>query len=731
MFENTFLEETKKILAYTIKDIAEWQADLPEFNNEVKSHNSHRITLPSLQRGFVWKSYQIESLWDSILRGYPIGSVLMSNTDNCKELLDGQQRSTSIALGFYNPFTDGSFSFFHAKNVVPVVWIDFKELESNKYGLKFGIRVLTKSHPWGYQLSDHRSILNFPDREKALEAIRKSINNEKLSFTKIENQNKVPWDTFYPVPLSVLLKSNSDKFEIWKAEVERFISEYLGQIKTKHSQGSDFVNYSEINVDQWHRMYTAILRAKRLLIPEIILDNQILNEVDVIRGEENNDANSTLFIRLNSEGTRITGEELVYSLFKAVFPESKKLVEDIGFSFVPPSKVINLISRVIITKSNDSFTYQNDLGINNFRQQIGKAEFKDTLRHYVIDSNQKSKNLFEKAIKIITLNKEIPPIFYREVILNSLDLFYVLLVYLENNTETIENIDQNLIHKTFITLSKFGSKDKDVARKLFDDLKTKQNQFTNWELSCRSVVENFPNLCPPLPTPENLRSFLIDKILKDYVSSTNNSHFNDFDFIKQIVRNNSDELDFLFKIFDNYPENAPELSEEDKLNKAVEYWKMIIDRIYKDRSFIIVAQSEYFKNEFTDFIEFESVEDTNRPWDWDHIYPNSWVYSRHKISQKVRWIVNLNGNFRALSFNENRRENNLYSPKERISKENGEQICKNAFISSSADKEFWLLLDENAKPITVNDTKKIEILASAIFYRMEKMYNVFYNNFAF
>jgi len=53
------------------------------------------------------KVNQIESLWDSLLRGYPVGSFLLSRIDNgTLFLLDGQQRATSIALGYYDPWQE-------------------------------------------------------------------------------------------------------------------------------------------------------------------------------------------------------------------------------------------------------------------------------------------------------------------------------------------------------------------------------------------------------------------------------------------------------------------------------------------------------------------------------------------------------------------------------------------------------------------------------------------------
>lgn len=92
--------------SYTLKEISQWQ-------KEVSNDEETKITLPSLQRGFVWKPEQIEALWDSVFRGYPIGAIMMSvDKEKNRFLLDGQQRSTSIALGHFNPFNENSDFFF-------------------------------------------------------------------------------------------------------------------------------------------------------------------------------------------------------------------------------------------------------------------------------------------------------------------------------------------------------------------------------------------------------------------------------------------------------------------------------------------------------------------------------------------------------------------------------------------------------------------------------------------
>ena len=149
---------------YFLEEIASWQ-------QEVNDNKQPRVTLPSLQRGFVWRPHQMEALWDSILRGYPIGSILMaSDGGQNKFLLDGQQRCTTIALGFNNPFlkTEQSREIFSLKGHLPSVWIDLQPESNLAENYKYAVRVLNRSHPWGYQQRSNTKPLSMGDRQKAL-----------------------------------------------------------------------------------------------------------------------------------------------------------------------------------------------------------------------------------------------------------------------------------------------------------------------------------------------------------------------------------------------------------------------------------------------------------------------------------------------------------------------------------------------------------------------------------
>ena len=68
-------------LLFNLKEISLWVKD------------DSNVRIPGLQRGLVWKPSQVELLWDSILRGFPIGSFMLSDIPEDKDryyLMDGQ-----------------------------------------------------------------------------------------------------------------------------------------------------------------------------------------------------------------------------------------------------------------------------------------------------------------------------------------------------------------------------------------------------------------------------------------------------------------------------------------------------------------------------------------------------------------------------------------------------------------------------------------------------------------
>lgn len=63
----------------SLRDVASWQFPALVTDSQGRRHPPQVLAgLPSLQRGAVWRPNQVELLWDSIMRGFPIGSLVVT-----------------------------------------------------------------------------------------------------------------------------------------------------------------------------------------------------------------------------------------------------------------------------------------------------------------------------------------------------------------------------------------------------------------------------------------------------------------------------------------------------------------------------------------------------------------------------------------------------------------------------------------------------------------------------
>ena len=114
----------------------------------------------------------------------------------------------------------------------------------------------------------------------------------------------------------------------------------------------------------------------------------------------------------------------------------------------------------------------------------------------------------------------------------------------------------------------------------------------------------------------------------------------------------------------------------------------------------------------------EEIEDSNVPWDWDHIYPNSWVYNMKYCEQVIRDWNGTNGNFRAISLEHNRSRSNQQSPKN-ISETNEREY---SYIQEN-DWEYWKNIDDR-----IWDKSKAIFHFRAVTTRMINIYENFWKD---
>lgn len=655
--------------------------------NEIKdwlSTNSE-VQLPAVQRGFVWHPSQIEGLWDSLFRGYPIGSLMLSKMGDKYMLLDGQQRATVISLGYYNPWTEKHKKIGNVKSL-PVIWFDIQP-ETCTESYKYVFRVVTRSHPWGYQLIHNSEKLSVRDRRDA------KLRHVEKPYTTWSPEERFPYDSYLPIPLSFLLESDKGM------EVIGMCKKYLGDgIGTKHYPADIYFQRLEEAMPQIENLLT-IIHEKLFLckIPAIVLSQELLLDSTDQEGENE----STLFVRLNRGGTQIDGEELIYSIYKSIFPQSKDLVENMGNSIFAPSRIITLVTRLALSDINGK--YVDNISLSKFRSLLKtQVLFEERLKYYIGSiANSPIAFAIEKMKEILSYN-DVPNVVIKKFVRESPNGCLILLRWLTLHpdieiSQTIKTEISARIYRNYF----FGDINY-LADHYWNEIP--RNDF--WTIPVENIFYIYQY---PLISPRLLENFLISRLDKKEEDHT---------------LTQDDEV--IWEIWSNSLVKHENWSEDEIKEKVQEGWFNFLNRLLSSRSksLILLAQREYINKTFREYNEIEDLDDTNTPWDWDHIYPSSWVYGKWYIDNRTRrweWRI---GNFRAMDLTDNRSENNNKSPAERFPEPNADYFIK------ENDLQYWAQLDKEHRGITEGNEEYIKIHAKAIITRSVNIYENFLNMFS-
>lgn len=290
-----------------LKGILEIADGMGVFKGDYTFKERNIIKLPVIKRGFVWKPYQIENLWDSIFRGSPIGPFLLAKTNDCDdwELFDGQQRATAIALGFYNPWSDDHPTEIGNAKSLPTIWVDLYPMETTGNSEKPILpknserlfRVLTVSHPWGYLARSNNQIMRDRFRAKAWMQMKLSYNKESDNYTTLSASQRLPYFSRIPIPLCFLFYAFLDinpnclkrvkKLQLSKVEsfkkrvislVHQNLSKANGLFHPYYLPGHTtyFEELDSLNLDIWENWFKdvgQVLDKSSDSIPFIILNN--------------------------------------------------------------------------------------------------------------------------------------------------------------------------------------------------------------------------------------------------------------------------------------------------------------------------------------------------------------------------------------------------------------------------------------------------------------------------
>jgi hypothetical protein len=276
----------------------------------IQEIKSNKYVLPAIQREFVWKAEQIEKLFDSLLRGYPIGSFLFWKV---------------------NPDRIGDFQFYR-----------FME--------RYHERTYRRNEPFTPPM--HQDLTAVLDGQQRLTALNIGISGSyasKLPRYWWNNPDAFPIKTLYinlRKPQSQDLETETNGFEI------RFL------------QQSDLENQDEKKY--WFRVgevlqFTNMQSVFNYCVKNGLIDDRDTYSSDTLVGlwnvltqqplinyfleeEQNLDKVLNIFIRVNSGGTQLSYSDMLLSIATAAWEErdAKQEIYDLvdqlnqigdGFSF--------------------------------------------------------------------------------------------------------------------------------------------------------------------------------------------------------------------------------------------------------------------------------------------------------------------------------------------------------------------------------------------------------------
>lgn len=704
---------------YHLPDISKWFSEEGE------------VQLPALQRGLVWKPSQIEILWDSLMRRIPIGSFVIcegieTQTVNAKpnknfyHLLDGQQRANAIQIGFNNPFCYDSKA---------ILWLDInpKQLPLNSTR-SFLFRLTTIAHPWGYDNKDECGVLSASRIRKELVPSREMTIDEEI-YRRPTPQELYPFEANYPIPMGLL-------WEIFKSSSSQTLS--LEQI-TKYLNDNEYGTYKwaakicqanakDEEKDSFQRSLAIISKGLRdietttiiaLITPPNLLEATKQEECVENDGKEDITNIEHLFHRLNRQGTELGGEELIYSMMKAYWPEIRNAIDNIESEkkLMPASRLVSLAMRTIImedkirSQNNNDPVILSSLNIAQARHlsvDSEKAGLKKSITTFITDGLKETCN---KVDKILLFNEEnrqwgLPPYVRSSIAWNKPDI-YLFLMLMERKFKCSENDDISKALAGIVTWLKwFGGNIQNILSILY-----RQDSL---ELSIiKNVVNN--GCLSKIFTPGDVNRFLtlpeaVDDRVPNSVSQWRfDSLFGD-GFENRIQKTEKDM---------NKLETFPEASEE-LIQKAREQWRHFIDRLRKEREILLYAQRNYLNSRFNyDPSRKDFWEGHNRPWDFDHIFARTFAHGIKKDNSYLGFCQewrDSNGNMRAWPFEANRSDQ-ARKANEKIS---GKQI-EYSFIKDEKELE-----DFSVGKVAVSKPEEALRFAHACKSRLIRIYTEWY-----
>lgn len=273
-----------------------------------------QIFLPEIQRSLVWKNEQIETLFDSLFLGYPIGTMLWWKLEKSRINEGDEEIGLCQFLIEYSEFNQPnnpsvSIPLVGSESHYYVVLDGQQRLSALVISLLGSISRRAKRH----RKSDSRS---YPKKELFF-----NLNIPSDSRARASSQKRFRFFTEEEIT-----DSSEEWFEvkeILKYETQNEIEAYL--------DGADYENGQKENL---HRLWQAINAE----------DGLHYYEID---GGSYDDA-TELFLRLNSRGTPLSQIDLIFSALVKAWPGCRHKIEKVIEGINEPDRRFSIDKNLIL-----------------------------------------------------------------------------------------------------------------------------------------------------------------------------------------------------------------------------------------------------------------------------------------------------------------------------------------------------------------------------------------------
>lgn len=342
------------------------------------------VALPVIQRGSVWKPKQIIDLWDSLLRGMPMGSLMYSpmpadilvrkigkqELEKAQAgtigLIDGQQRTLAMLIAWPQS----------GERMDRRIWVDFFDKPGDENLFRF--HVTTKNQPFGFQKSAPSTKLSLSERRDARLKFEAKHPDAELSQQFVfdhatPHHSKCPLDVRELIESWMCCKGNA---AIWSQDVEQM---------AKRVENAELSTEELSKIRSRIEKFSAALeRLFQLKIPLIKVDLDFFSGDEATATEASNESNdpplAILFKRIGTGGTPLSDADYIYSVIKHRIPEAYTLVEELH----RPGNIARLLSAT---------------GVVMTAVRLGAAEYSTPGNKPLTDWESPSKQEFHRLVK--------------------------------------------------------------------------------------------------------------------------------------------------------------------------------------------------------------------------------------------------------------------------------------------------------------------------------------------